>query len=121
MALGGKEKIPEWAAKERGDDLRWIRENMRVFWPAARETFERVGRGALIVDTNVVERQEGHAGNPIYYLPAQQIEENAWLAAIKMVREYEPSWEFVIVLLKKNRESAYRIGIPSQKKDDQIS
>lgn len=115
MSSRSKE-IPEWAVRERGADLQWIGDNMHVFWPAAKLSYEEFGRGALIVDTNRVVREGHHAGNPIFYLPAQQIESNAWLPAIKMVREYDPLWEFVAVLLKKNRESAYRIGIPSEKK-----
>lgn len=111
-----EKEIHGWAARERGADLAWIGENTQVLLPAAKRAFEESGRGAIIVDTNTVVTHGEHAGNPMYYLPAQQVEEHAWLPAIKMVREYDPLWEFVAVLLKKNRESAYRIGIPSEKK-----
>lgn len=116
MMSAQEKQIPEWAARERGADLKWVGENMHIFWPAAKLSYEEFGRGARIVDTNTIVRQDENAGNPIFYLPAQQIEANAWLPAMKMVREYDPFCEFVTVLLKKNRESAYRIGIPSRKK-----
>src|SRR5437773_2069703 len=115
MASERRGEIPEWAAKERGADLERIGDNTHVLWPAAKSAFEQSGRGAIIVDTNTLVRQGDRAGNPMYYFTAEQIAEHAWLPAVKMVREYDPSWEIVAVLLKKNRESVYRIGIPSEK------
>ena len=109
-------EIPDWAAREREADIEWIRENLHVFWPAAKLSFEEFGRGALIVNTNTVRQQGTHQGNPIFYLPAEQIRAYEWVPAIRMVREYEPNWEFVAVLLKRQRESAYRIGVPEAKK-----
>lgn len=108
-------EIPDWAARERQADIEWIRENLHVFWPAAKLSFEEFGRGALIVNTNAVMRQDEHKGNPIFYLPAEQIRAYEWLPAIQMVREYDPHWEFVTVLLKRQRESAYRVGVPEAK------
>lgn len=108
--------IPDWAVRERQQDLAWIGENTHIMLPAAKLAFEASGRGAMIVDTNSIITQGEQTGNPMFYLPAQQIEQNGWLPAMRMVREYDPSSEFVAVLLKKNRESAYRIGVPSAKK-----
>jgi hypothetical protein len=53
---------------------------------------------------------------PFAYVPADALAKSDWTDAIRMVEEYDPSWEFVAVLLKQGRESAYRIGVPSQKK-----
>jgi len=115
MAFRERE-IPNWAAREREQDLAWIGENTHLLLPAAKLSYEESGRGAVIIDTNrLVERGE-HVGHPMFYLSAQEINKNGWLPAIQMVREYDPSWEVVTVLLKKNRESAYRIGVPSAKK-----
>src|SRR4051812_30621629 len=116
MRYGGPERIPEWAAREREADLAWIGENTHVLLPVAKLAFEESGRGAVIVDTNTIVHEGEHSGNPMFYLPAQQILQNGWVPAIRMVREYDPSWGFVAVLLKKNRESAYRIGVPAAKK-----
>lgn len=116
MRVGEAERIPEWAARERMADLAWIGENTHVLLPVAKLAFEEHGRGVLVVDTNTIVKEGEYAGHPIFYLPAQQVEQNSWPSATKMVREYVPSWEFVALLLKKSGESAYRIGVPSEKK-----
>jgi hypothetical protein len=116
MPSSERARIPEWAQREREQVLAWLGENTHVLLPAAKLAFEESGRGAVIVDTNTVIEQAGRAGNPMFYLPAQEIARNGWLPAIKMVQEYDASWEFVTVLLKKNRESAYRVGVPSARR-----
>lgn len=116
MLSASKAEIPEWAAREREQDLAWLGENTHVLLSAAKLSYEESGRGAVIVDTNMVVRQGEQSGNPMFYLPAQEVHRNGWLPAMRMVREYDPRWEFVTVLLKKNRESAYRVGVPSAKK-----
>lgn len=118
MASPDNKAIPKWAVIEREEDIAWIRENMRVLLPAAKLAFEESERGAVIVDTNIVVQQGEQSGNPMFYFPAEQIGQNGWLPAIKMVREYDPSWEMVTVLLKKNRERAYRIGVSAAKEDE---
>lgn len=107
--------IPDWAQQERSQDLAWLGENAHVILPAAKLAFEEFGRGAVIVDTNTVVEDAGHLGNPMFYLPAEEIVRNGWLPALRMVGEYDPGWEFVTVLLKRDRESAYRIGVPMAK------
>jgi hypothetical protein len=109
-------KIPEWAKRERASDLAWIAENLHVFFPAARAGFEQVGRGAIVTDTTTLVKHERGESHPFAYVPSEEIYKGEWLDAIRMVREYDPSWEFVAVLLKQGRESAYRIGVPAQRK-----
>ena len=46
-----KQRVPDWAERERGGDLAWIRENLQVFWPLAQRGYQAVGRGAIVVDT----------------------------------------------------------------------
>jgi hypothetical protein len=108
--------IPPWAARERGRDIAWIQENWHIFWPAAANGFEESGRSAIVTDTTTLVRHGGGESNPFAYLPAEEIYGREWLDAIRMVREYAPRWELVTVLLKGSRESACRIGVPSQKK-----
>ncbi len=114
-------RIPPWAERERAGDMRWIQENLHIFFPAARQAFEESGRGAIVTDITVppVEHQKGK-GHPFAYLPLGVVEQQEWedisQDIIRMVKAYEPDWEFVCVLLKQDRESAYRIGVPSQKK-----
>ncbi len=114
-------QFPEWAERERAGDLRWIQENLHIFFPAARQAFEQSGRGAIVTDITVIPVQhEKGVGHPFAYLPLSVIEahqaEAVWGDVVRMVKAYDPSWELVCVLLKKGRESAYRIGVPSRKK-----
>lgn len=110
-------EIPHWAKRERVGDLAWLGENLHVFWPAAERGFRDSGRGALVVDaTTLVSHPKGKS-NPFFYLPQAEIKKHDWADAIRMVSAYDPTWELVIVLLKSNdRESIYRIGVPSQRK-----
>ncbi len=113
---GESKRIPPWAERERGRDLAWIQENLHIFWPAATKGFETSGRGAIVSDTTTLIKHEGGESNPFAYLPASEIERHRWSDVIRMVKAYEPDWEFVCVLLKQDRESAYRVGVPQQKK-----
>lgn len=108
-------QIPDWAKRERTGDLSWIQENLHVFWPAAQLGHEDFGRGALVVDTT--SRPTG-AGHPFAYLPEAGVVKMNEPDALRMVRGYDPTWEFVTVLLKsQERVSTYRVGVPSQKKE----
>ena len=113
MPEPGKKHIPQWAQKERSSDLRWIQENLHALWPAASAGYEREGRGALIIDTTLVGAHESGMGNPMYYLTQPEIENMKHPDALRMVREYDPTWEFVAGLLKlRRRDSFYRVGLP---------
>ncbi len=116
MSERDPKRIPDWAKRERGRDLAWIAENVHIFFPAARRGFEESGRGAIVTDTTTLVKHERGESNPFAYVPAEELAKSEWVDAIRMVREYDPSWEFVAVLLKKGRESTYRIGVPAQKK-----
>ena len=101
--------IPDWAAKERASDLAWIKENWHIFWPAAERGYKESGRGAIVVDTT--SRPTGE-GNPFIYLPEVEIEKMDDPDALRMVRQYDPTWELVAMLLKsEGRVSTYRVGI----------
>ena len=103
-----RKRFPAWAERERTGDLAWIRENFHVFWPAAQMGYEELGRGAIVVDTT--SRPTG-AGHPFGYLPREKVEETGDEDAQRMVREYDPTWEMVTVLLKPHdRVSVYRVG-----------
>ncbi len=89
---------------------------MLAAWPAAARGFTQAGRGALVIDTNTLVRGEMNSGNPMFYLAENLIAQHGWADVVRMVRSYDPSWELVTVLLKKNRETAYRISVPSERK-----
>ena len=106
------QRFPHWAEQERGRDLAWIAENLHVFWPAAQRGFRESGRGALVVDITTLVKHERGESNPFIYLPSGETERHRWEDIIRMVRSYDPSWEFVAVVLKGDRESAYQVGVP---------
>jgi hypothetical protein len=102
--------IPEWAERERLSDMAWLAENLHVLWPAAQTAFAALGRGAITVDTTSTPTNAGH---PFYYLTQEQVNALGDADALRMVGEYDPSWELVTMLLKiEERVSTYRIGVP---------
>ena len=102
--------IPGWARREREGDLGWIAENLYVFSGIASVAFEDEGRGAIVVDTTI--QPMPGAGNPFGYFPQELIEGQDDEDITRMVAEYDPTQEFVVVLLKSDdRTSTYRVGI----------
>jgi hypothetical protein len=105
-------KPPE---QDRQNDLKWLRENLHVLYPAALIGHEAKGRGALFVDTLTVIVEDDRAGNPMVYVPQRDIAAKGDKDALRMVRAYDPVREFVTVLLKADdKESVYRIYVPSE-------
>ena len=101
-------KIPAWARRERESDIDWIAENHDVFWTVATLAFEDAGRGALVIDTTI--QPLPGAGHPFGYFSQEQVEEAANEDTRRMVKEYDPMQEFVLVLLKPgDRTSTYRL------------
>jgi hypothetical protein len=100
--------LPEWAREERQRDIAWIAENMHIFRTAAITAYRDGGRGAIVVDTTSLP-VEG-AGHPFGYYLRATIEITGDDDVKRMVREYQPEQEFVIVLLKpEERTSSYRV------------
>lgn len=97
---------PDWARRERAADLKWIRENLHVFVPAAKASFKEQGRGAIVIDTTQ-QPVEG-VGNPFAYYPQAVIERKDDEDVKRIVRDYDPQEELVLVLLKaEERMSIY--------------
>lgn len=102
--------LPEWAGRERESDLHWIKENLHLFQIAAKVAFADVGRGAIVVDTTIQPARD--VGHPFGYFAQEQIHEYGDTDVIRMVCDYDPTEEIVIVLLKtEKRTSAYRIRL----------
>ena len=100
--------LPDWARRERDSDIDWIAENIHIFSPAAKEAFEELGRGALVIDTTSRPTEQG---NPFGYFPQEQLLQYEDEDIDRMVREYDPETEFVVVLVKPNdRTSSYRVA-----------
>lgn len=114
MPIPERQNIPEWAKQERGRDLTWIQENLHILWPAAQHGFINFGRGAIVIDTT--SRPTGE-GNPFIYSTKKEVENIEDPDALRMVTQYDPTWELVTMLLKRaGRVSTYRVGLPNQKK-----
>ena len=104
--------IPDWARRERQGDLGWIAENLDVFSAIAFVAFEDEGRGAIVID--VTSQPVPGAGHPFGYFAQETIERQDDDDITRIVAEYDPTQEFVVVLLKpQNRTSTYRVGIVS--------
>ncbi len=102
--------IPDWAKRERAQDIEWIRENLHIFWPAATDAYAQAGRGAIIVDA-AQQPVEG-LGHPFGYFAQSFVEERDIEDVKRMVREYDPDNEIVVVMLKSGeRFSSYRMQV----------
>src|SRR4051794_18615493 len=107
-----KQHLQYWAEQERRNDMAWLNENLHVFWPIAQAAYEEFGRGALVTDVSVHLEDGGH---PFAYCSQEIIIAFGNPDAIRMVRQYEPDWQFVSMLFKPGgRISNYRIGVRNQ-------
>lgn len=107
-----KRRFPDWAERERGGDMAWLRENLHVFWPLAQLGFQEVGRGAIVVDTTELVAHPTGMGHPLGYLDKETIAQQGDEDTLRLVGEYEPTGEFVSVLLKpQDRQSSYRVRV----------
>ncbi len=100
-------KIPAWAIQERQQDLDWIQTNLERFWQTASTLAQRNGRGAIVVDA--VAKPIGE-GNLFTYFSQVEMERFEDGDIQRLVSQYIPSDEFVVVLLKpNNHSSSYQI------------
>lgn len=62
------------------------------------------------MDTTDTSSEDGH---PVWYLTQEQLSAFGDADTLRMVGEYDPTWELVTMLLKiEARVSTYRIGVP---------
>ncbi|MAU01481.1 MAG: hypothetical protein CL608_30440 [Anaerolineaceae bacterium] len=84
-----------------------IQDNAEIFQIASSSAFIEAGRGAVVVETTILDEDELH---PFAYYPQEVVELDFDDDTQRMVQEYAPFEEFVIVLLKpENCTSTYRI------------
>jgi len=96
------------ARLERDADLAWIGGNLDLFWAAA-AAHREAGRGAVVVDT-AVQTMPG-LDHPFTYFPQELVRECGDEDTMRMVDQYDPSRELVLVLLKdQDRTSTYRLS-----------
>lgn len=109
MARKERGPIPNWAERERTGDLLWIAENMHVLWPLAQAALASAGIGALFIELTI----RYGTGHPILYVPKEDVEQLDDPDMMRMLNEYNPLREMVIVLLKEQqRTSTYRVQSP---------
>lgn len=110
-------EIPDWAQQDRQADMAWISENLDTFWAAARLPHEAMGRGAIVVDATI--QPVPGAGNPFGYFSQEQIEAHGDEDIGRMVAEYDPTRELVLVMLKSaDRTSTYRVhALPDENQE----
>ena len=105
-----QDTLPEWARREREGDMEWIRENLYIFWPVATDAYVQAGRGAIIVDTT--RRPLKGLGHPFSYFAQSFVEDRDVEDVKRLVREYDPDSELVVVMLKSGeRISSYRVQV----------
>jgi hypothetical protein len=99
---------PGWSRTERGRDVAWIQENIALFHQAAVAAFEEIGRGAIVVD--VTTPPVPGASQPCGYFGQQEMDAAFDEDTKRMVGQYDPAQEVVLVLLKPaGRTSTYRV------------
>ena len=106
--------LPAWAERERWTDLAWISNHLPNFWSAAILSYQELGRGAIVVETNFRMREGSH---PAAYLTEEQIAGYEDEAINRLITGYTPEEELVVILVKEQqRTSAYRVraSLPSQ-------
>ena len=109
-----RNNLPAWAERERWNDLAWISTNLPNFWSAAILAYQELGRGAIVVETNVRVREGSHL---VAYLTEEHIARYDDEAINRLLTEYTPEQELVVILLKEQqRTSAYRLraGLSNQ-------
>jgi hypothetical protein len=102
-----RNNLPSWAERDRWTDLAWINSQLPLFHSAATLAFQRLGRGAIVVDTTSTATGDGH---PCAYFTEEAIQRYEDAHINRLVTQYDPHDELVIVLLKaESRTSSYRI------------
>jgi hypothetical protein len=102
--------IPDWAQQERQGDLFWFQKNRELLWTVASLAFDDLGRGAIVVDTTL--QPIPGRGHPLAYFSQERIEAQNDEDTERMVSDYDPETEIVLLLLKPgDRSSTYRVQV----------
>jgi hypothetical protein len=105
--MGGQQERKEFhSLREHRKDLEWVEENRSLFWLVATVAWEQTGPGAIIVDLS---KSSNDGGYLFRYMTQGEIElrDNH---LDRLLREYNPHREFVVVLLKTNDQIRIHLG-----------
>lgn len=121
------EQSNESILEERRYDRKWIVNNLPLFVPLAREGFEQVGRGAILVNlAELILRKNYEEGHPFNYHAASEdwlelddfAEVDTRMSLRKTMETYRPETEFVLVLVKTDRAAIHRFPLPPEDESD---
>ena len=107
MTIGGKQEAKEFQSSlEHRRDLDLIEENRAIFWLVATVACEQTGPVAIIVDLSKTSNDGGYL---FRYMTQGEIElrDNH---LDRLLREYNPHREYVVVLLKTNDQIRIHLG-----------
>lgn len=126
-----EDEINERLENERAYDAEWIKDNICLFDPLAREGFSTCGRGAIVVNvTELIQRKYSDEGHPFNYRSAENTD---WLEPGEfwvvegthpdevrgMMQTYDPANHFIVVLEKFVARSAYQVPLLGEDEIDQ--
>lgn len=106
---------------------KWIRDNLHLFAPLAREGYQLVGRGAVLVNVmELILRRNSEEGHPFNYhtlheswLDSDALSHHSLRTNIRnCLDHYAPDREFVLVLVKGERSSVQRVPLPQEENLD---
>ena len=88
-------------------DLDWIKENLESLSRYAASEYRSKGRGALLIDHSLPRVADPR----VYYIPESELPERDDPETKRMVEEYVPRKELVVVIMKPhNQASSYRVA-----------
>jgi len=115
------EQLDESIWEEKSYDRKWIVNNLHLFVPLAQEGFQKLGRGAILVNlAELILRKHYEEGHPFNFHAASEdwlesdefAQENTRVSLRKMLDTYTPETEFVLVLVKTQRITISRFPLP---------
>lgn len=110
-------------------DHSWIAPQRDQFSLLARDGFQLVGRGAVMVNLQeLILRKFAAEGHPFNYhgvspelLESREFDnETARTHLLPLVEQYNPEREFVLVLVKHQRCSIHRLALPTPEEEAQL-
>jgi hypothetical protein len=105
--------VPDVTMRETIDDLAWIEEHLLLFRAVVLDHYLLCGTGAVVADITPQTRPE--FCNPMWYLPAEELESLDEPEVEALLRAYDPTREVVVVLLKHdNQQRSYRVLLPPE-------
>lgn len=123
------ESFDDGDLEDRSYDRSWIAPQRDLFSLLARDGFQQIGRGAVMVNLGeLILRKFAEEGHPFNYhdVSSELLEyrefdnETARSHLLRLVEEYNPESEFVLMLVKHQRCSIHRLALLTSEEEDQL-